>query len=209
MANAHSIECLALGCTAVGIPLTLTAVAIGLSPWFNVLDNALSDLGHATRSSVAPIFNLGLSLGGFLMGIHAAGYGERHSRVLAWEVIFTGFSMLLIGVFDEVYDRFLHLHFWVSAIFFSSLAVFLVTYTVLKRTPLPTISLVIEVTTWLLHLSWRMPRGAAVPELVSIAATLPFYLAYVAEIAKLPVEKVRTPTSATAKPVEFLEAPST
>ncbi len=46
------------------------AVSILLSPWFSWKVNALSDLGHATRSSVFPIFKLGLLLGGFLIVIN-------------------------------------------------------------------------------------------------------------------------------------------
>ncbi|MEM2707195.1 MAG: hypothetical protein QW288_06765, partial [Ignisphaera sp.] len=55
--------------SSIFVPLICIAISIWLSPWFNILDNALSDLGHATRSSVAPIFNFGLSLGGFLIAL--------------------------------------------------------------------------------------------------------------------------------------------
>ncbi|MCK4483018.1 hypothetical protein KAU55_07295, partial [Candidatus Bathyarchaeota archaeon] len=40
-------------------------VSIALSPWFSWETNALSDLGHAVNSGVAPIFNFGLLLSGF------------------------------------------------------------------------------------------------------------------------------------------------
>jgi hypothetical membrane protein len=56
-------RCLCFGAAAAATPLLLVLLAALLSGWFNPLTNALSDLGHATRSPVAPIFNLGLSLG--------------------------------------------------------------------------------------------------------------------------------------------------
>jgi len=48
------------------IPLISILVAAVLSDWFNIVNNALSDLGHAKRSSVAPLFNASLVLGGLL-----------------------------------------------------------------------------------------------------------------------------------------------
>ncbi len=39
------------------IPLISILVAAVLSDWFSIVNNALSDLGHAKRSSVAPLFN--------------------------------------------------------------------------------------------------------------------------------------------------------
>jgi hypothetical membrane protein len=55
-------------------PLTayiFIGLSIGLSPSFSWYRNALSDLGHAQRSNVAPIFNFGLLLSGFLTTIYS------------------------------------------------------------------------------------------------------------------------------------------
>jgi hypothetical membrane protein len=62
--------------------LLLVLLAALLSGWFNPLTNALSDLGHATRSPVAPIFNLGLSLGGFLLALSGVLCAYRRSRLV-------------------------------------------------------------------------------------------------------------------------------
>jgi len=40
------------------VSYVLIAVSILLSPWFSWQRNALSDLGHSTKSNVSPIFNL-------------------------------------------------------------------------------------------------------------------------------------------------------
>ncbi|RLG74794.1 MAG: hypothetical protein DRO14_05340 [Thermoprotei archaeon] len=68
--------------------LSLIAVAIAYSQWFSIVNNALSDLGHAIRSSVAPIHNLGLSLGGFMVGVHAIYYILPVSKLFGYILAF-------------------------------------------------------------------------------------------------------------------------
>lgn len=171
------MRCPALAASSAAIPLALIAVAALSSGWFNLLDNALSDLGHATRSGVAPLFNLGLSAGGFLMGLAGASCGCRRSRIMGATIAAAGYSLVLIAVFDEVYGR---LHFYVSSLFFLLVAVLLAEYAAFSRGALRRASalaaLSIGVVAWVLHLAYGIPRGAAVPELISIAAALPFYL---------------------------------
>jgi len=154
-----------------------------LSSWFNLVNNALSDLGHTLRSNVAPIFNLGLSLGGFIMGIHATAYISKHNRIIAYELIILGYSLILVGLFNEVYDRFMHLHFWVSLLFFLFLFMFLITYIIIRKTIWPMISVLIGVTAWALHFKYGLPRGAAIPELISVISVLPFYIKYLREVS--------------------------
>jgi hypothetical membrane protein len=79
--------CLGIAVLTYVVPLSLITVSALSSGWFNIFDNALSDLGHAVRSSVAPIFNLGLMLGALLMVIFASLFSMRFNKVL---------SMLLI-----------------------------------------------------------------------------------------------------------------
>jgi hypothetical protein len=50
---------------SITIPLLFIVISAYLSGWFDLYNNALSDLGHSTESNVAAIFNFGLSLGGF------------------------------------------------------------------------------------------------------------------------------------------------
>jgi hypothetical membrane protein len=82
--------------------LLLVLLAARLSGRFNPLTNALSDLGHATRSPVAPIFNLGLSLGGFLLAPSGALCAYKRSRLVGATLVASGFLLNLVGVFDEV-----------------------------------------------------------------------------------------------------------
>jgi len=167
---------LALGLGALAIPLALIALSAYLDPSFDPYSNALSDLGNSLTSEVAPIFNLGLSLGGFLLGLYAASYAVKVDRALACLLAVTAFSLTLVAVFDEAYDRFHRLHFIVSLIFFASLLAFLLGFALAKRTLTPLISIAAGSSAWTLHLAYGIPKGAAVPEIVSIAAAAPFYL---------------------------------
>uniref|UniRef100_A0A7C2Z994 DUF998 domain-containing protein n=1 Tax=Ignisphaera aggregans TaxID=334771 RepID=A0A7C2Z994_9CREN len=162
---------------SIAIPLICIAVSAILSPWFNVYDNALSDLGHATRSPVAPILNFGLSLGGTLIVITAVTILNRIHRILALLLSLTGYSLVLVAVFDEVYRS---LHYWVSVLFFVGLAVSVATYAIITknmtRIVLVTIALALSIILWIAHITYRVPRGAAIPELISILAAIPFYI---------------------------------
>ena len=162
-----------LGIVGVVIPLVFIGTAILYSPWFNIANNALSDLGHAMRSSVAPIFNLGLCLGGFIVGIHAVYYMIDVDKLFGLLLTSSGFNLILIAVFDEVYGT---LHFIVSIIFFLMLAVFLVVYSIRFRSVTAIAAVIISLVIWFLHFVCGIPRGAAIPELVSIAAFITYYI---------------------------------
>lgn len=137
------------------------------------MDNALSDLGHAVRSPVAPIFNFGLTLGGFLVSLTSIVCFSRIHRILSYTVASSGFTLILVAVFDEVYGC---LHFAVSVAFFLSLGLTLIVYALVFRRFSPILALALAVAIWILHVEYGVPRGAAIPELTSIALTLPFYL---------------------------------
>lgn len=169
--------CRAVAVLSLLLPLLFICLSIALSSWFNVYRNALSDLGHATRSSVALIFNLGLSLGGVLIVVMGARYLINTSRAMGMVVAILGYALVLIAVFDEVYGS---LHFWVSVLFFISLAILLCIYVAtfkgfLRRVS-ATIALILALLMWVMHLAFKQPSGAAIPELVSIAAVTPFYI---------------------------------
>ncbi|RLF19402.1 MAG: hypothetical protein DRZ82_05870 [Thermoprotei archaeon] len=170
-----------LGLLAFIIPLTFIAVSIIRAPWFSILDNALSDLGHAKRSNVAPLFNFGLSLGGFLVGLVSTYYVSRISKALSITLSLTGYSLILVAVFDEVYG---YLHFMVSVLFFMSLAASLIAYAIVKRTILPIPLLIIGISAWVIHYLYDIPRGVAIPELISIIIVLPFYINLVVEATR-------------------------
>ncbi|KPU62245.1 hypothetical protein EP1X_09805 [Thermococcus sp. EP1] len=161
---------------SVAISLFSIAIAIILSEWFNIMNNALSDLGHAIMSPVAPIFNFGLGLGAALIIYVSALCIYQFSKLLSVVGFLTGFTLILVAVFDEIYGE---LHIKVSIAFFLSLALFLIAYAVYFKSYLPLPALGISIIAWILHLRYDMPRGAAIPELVSIFATLPFYIAVI------------------------------
>ena len=68
---------------SLAVSLTFITVSIALSPWFNIVKNALSDLDHAVRSSIASLFNFGSSLGGVLAVVAAVILVARVSKALA------------------------------------------------------------------------------------------------------------------------------
>lgn len=170
--------CILLTSASVLVPLVSIALAAAMSGWFNVFHNALSDLGHATRSSVAPIFNFGLSVGGLLVSTAATTCAVKKSRLIGLTLAAAGYILVLIAVFDEVYGW---LHFYVSVAFFLSIAVLLVEYAFESRglrRALAVLATLTGVVSWVLHLAYRIPSGAAIPELVSIAVATPFYVEF-------------------------------
>ncbi len=168
-----TLRCLSLNLLSAIVPLSLVTLAIHMAPWFNFYKNALSDLGHVLKSEVAPVFNLGLSSGGFLIGVYAVACVNRIGRLLTMVLLLVGYSLILVGVFDESYGFF---HFTASVAFFLSLGLFLAVYILARRTLWPLISLAIGAVAWTLHLVWKVPKGAAIPELISVMVVLPFYL---------------------------------
>lgn len=167
----YSTPRIVLPVAAVATPLAFIAIAALTSSWFSIYDNALSDLGHAVKSPAAPIFNTGLSLGGFLIMLAAVRLLNRRALTIAY--IAVGYSLNLVAVFDEVYGD---LHFIVSTLFFLSLALVLMVYSVAFHTWTPIPALAVGVTIWVIHFTYSVPRGAAIPELISILIVLPYYI---------------------------------
>lgn len=174
----RSRYCLAFSLLSFLTPLALIGAAAAFSGWFNIYTNALSDLGHATRSRVAPLFNLGLSLGGFIIIVYSALWLRRISPLFSALTAITGYAMTLVAVFDEVYGR---LHFYVSVALFLCMATLLLYYaarlaTSASKRASAILALALAVSVWVLHLTARVPPGAAIPELVSVAALIPFHV---------------------------------
>jgi len=172
----YNRRCTTLVASMYVVPLLFIAAAAALSGWFDVYRNALSDLGHATRSNVAPLFNLGLALGAFLVAIFALTYSARASRAVSASLLLMAFTLNLVAVFDEVYRA---LHFRVSVAFFVSIAVAIATYAAVFRELLvPSVAIAVGVASWVLHLAYRVPPGAAIPELVSVVLSAPVVARY-------------------------------
>lgn len=167
--------CFVLATASLIVPLLFVFLATSLSPWFNLVNNALSNLGHEIRNPVAIIFNSGLGIGGVLVGLYVArcpwGTPFMFSGIAA------GITLTLVGVIDEYYGM---THFVVSVAFFLPLTAFLLVYVAIRRNTAKSVAalvaLSIAIALWVTHFIYRAPRGAAIPELVSVFVFAPFYL---------------------------------
>lgn len=159
------------------ISLATILLAVAMSPWFNIYDNALSDLGHAIRSQAAPVFNAGLVFGG-VSAYTVAVLSSSAKKVYRVIMACTAVALILVGVFDEVYGR---LHFAVSVLFFLSVLAFLLAYFAIEKNEsiavraLSLAGVLVSVALWYAHLALGIPRGAAIPEIVNVFVLMPFY----------------------------------
>lgn len=147
-------------------------LAVLLSPWFDWINNALSDLWHATKSGAAPIFNFGLLLTGTLIIVYSVTSLRRHAKWTSYSFVFMGFSMQLVGAFNETYGL---LHFYVSVLLFLSLLVCSLIYFAEKRAWLALITPFAAIP-WIMLFQGIFFNGAALPEIISSFAFLPCYL---------------------------------
>ena len=157
---------------SVCLPLLMVFVSIALSPWFNIWYNALSDLGHAVNNDVAPIFNLGLVIGGYLVSVLSIKYMILYDKGRSVILAYAGFMLILIGVYDEIYGR---LHFIVSVLFFLGIIAYLFYISVKEKTIIPGTIAILQIIMWYLHLFRDLPPGAAIPELIAVFSFAPFY----------------------------------
>ena len=144
-------------------------VSIALSPRFSWEKSALSDLGHAVESGVAPIFNFGLFLTGFFLTIYAVKVLKGHVRLAGYSLVISAFTLQLIAVFDEVYG---FLHLVVSILFFVSLGVTSLFYAVERKSYSALAALAIGLISWILYWAEFYSAGVAVPETISSVAVL-------------------------------------
>ncbi len=167
------MHCRIRGLAGLIIPLISIAISIAYSPWFNIFNNALSDLGDPYRSATALIFNAGLIIGGLMIVVFALVDVLKYNVILALILEILGSFLTLIGIVNESYG---YMHFIVSAIFFISVAILLAYLALMLKTALPLISLTIAVIVWTVYFIFRVPKGAAIPEITSIALASPWYL---------------------------------
>ncbi len=176
------LKCACLLCTGLIVPLLFIGIAAWISGWFNLVDNALSDLGHAVKSNVAIVFNLGLSLGAFILATYSLVCAVRRDRIYGILLFVSSYLLDLIAVFDEVYGR---VHFIVSVAFFTSLMTIVIMYGIgWKKILFPAVAVISFITIWYLHFVYDIPRGAAIPELLSILIVAPFMLDYALKLCK-------------------------
>lgn len=144
-------------------------VSIVFSPWFSWGKNALSDLGHSVNSQVAPIYNLGLLLAGFLMIVYAVTVFRKHAKYTAIILVASGFVLQSVAAFDEVYG---FLHFVVSLLFFVLIGISSVVYAIEKKSYLTAAMFVVNFGSWLLYGLKTYSAGVAVPETISSVAVV-------------------------------------
>jgi hypothetical membrane protein len=156
-----------LGVVAPLVATLFIATSIVLSPWFSWGNNALSDLGHSVDSAVAPLFNFGLLLCGFLLILYSFKCFKKYAKYTSYMLVLAGLSLQLVAMFDEVYGS---LHFLVSVLFFASLGFASLSYGVEKRSVLAFAALAVSVASWILYGLDVYSAGVAVPETVSVVA---------------------------------------
>ena len=144
-------------------------VSIALSPWFSWERDALSDLGNAVKSGVAPIFNFGLLLTGFFLTIYAVKVLKRYARWTGYSLVISAFALQLVAVFDEVYGL---LHLVVSILFFVSLGVTSIFYIVERKSYSALAAFAIGLISWIFYWAEIYSAGIAVPETISCVAVL-------------------------------------
>jgi len=157
------------GLVAPLIAIFFIVVSIVLSPWFSWWSNALSDLGHSVNSEVAPLFNFGLLLSGFLTILYSITSFRNHAKYTSYVLVIVGLSLQLVATFDEVYGS---LHFQVSVLFFMALGFASISYIVEKRSVLAFAALIIGSVSWILYGLEIYSAGIAVPETISSIATV-------------------------------------
>ncbi len=148
-------------------------VSIALSPWFRWDQNALSDLGHAINSGVAPIFNFGLLLAGFSIMIYAVTSLRSYARWTSYNLVNSSFMLQLIAVFDEVYG---FLHQIVSILFFFFLIFSSIIYTLEKKSYLAAGGSIIGFLVWVFYWAGLYSAGIAIPEIISSVVVLPWII---------------------------------
>lgn len=140
--------------------------------WFSWSSNALSDLGHSTRSEVAAVYNFGLLGGGLLLALYSVAYLRSETKIAWIFMLATGFSLQLVAAYDEVYG---FLHWLVSVLLFGALGVSILIYGLERRSRLsiPVFSLYMAV--WAAFYLDMLGTGVSVPELaVSLLSSIFF-----------------------------------
>jgi len=158
-----------IGLLAPMIAIFFIAVSIILSPWFSWGNNALSDLGYSVNSEVAPLFNFGLLLTGFLIIIYSIASFRNHAKYTSYILVIVGLTLQIVATFDEAYRG---PHFLVSVLFFASLGFASITYTIEKRSVMGFVALVIGSVSWIFYGMKIYNAGIAVPEIISAMAAV-------------------------------------
>ena len=158
-------------------PLTtylLIFLAIFLAPWFRWSKNALSNLGNVNRSSVTPIFNLGLATGGLLLILYSVIYLREDARYAWIGYLLAGHFQQLIGVFNEVYGV---LHVLIAILFYIFLGIAQAIHSIERRSKAGIPLLFIYFIIWAAYYNNFVETGLAVPEIISSLIMIIYFIA--------------------------------
>ena len=119
-----------LGVVAALAAYPFILVSILLSPWFNIYDNALSDLGNiVSNGRVGYVYDAGLVVAGAAIFCFAVLLSRQAQdrRTLVWTLplVVSAADLAMVGVFSESFG---HIHGVVSEIFFLMIVVTLLAY---------------------------------------------------------------------------------
>jgi hypothetical membrane protein len=143
------------------------ALSICLTPNFSWFRNALSDLGHAQKSVVAPVFNAGLLVSGFLVAIYSIKSLAKHAKYTSTVVALSALMLQAVATFDEIYG---FIHFVVSVLFFIFTLIACLFYSVEKKSTFALIAFLAGLLAWVLYWLGVYRAGVAVPEIISALA---------------------------------------
>ena len=156
-------------------PFILASIA--LSPWFNLNDDALSDLGNTVSNGwVGYVYDAGLVVAGAMVFSFAAlvSRGARDRKVLVWTVplAVAALDLVMVGVFSESFGA---IHGTVSTVFFLMIVVAMLAYSYVSwpigSPRIGAVALVFGILSaviWFVSWPWR---GVAIQEAVTSGMT--------------------------------------
>jgi len=156
-----------LGIIAPFVTYCSIAISILYTPWFSWQRNALSDLGHSINSTVAPIFNLGLFVTGFIVIIYSMTILKTRAKYTSVCLIASAILLQLVATFDEVYGS---LHGLVAVLFFLSIWSTSIVNAIEKKSLLPLTAFLVGLSSFALFEMNVYSSGIAVPEIISFGA---------------------------------------
>jgi hypothetical membrane protein len=120
----------ALGVAGALLAYPFILASIALSPWFDIYDNALSDLGNTVSNGwVGYVYNAGLIISGAVVFAFAVlVYRDiRQRKALVWAIplMVAALDLALVGIFSENTGS---VHGEVSEIFFLMIVVTMLSY---------------------------------------------------------------------------------
>lgn len=177
-----------LGVLAAILPYAFILSSILLSPWFNIFNNALSDLGNYRNGFAAYIYNSGLVVGGSLVILFSIilifRKRNKYFSTISLLLFLSGIFLTLIGVYAENSGR---MHGVVSGIFFALIDISLLVYSYLSwpvgspRTGLIALIFgILSAAIWAFRWPWH---GVAIQETVTSMMTATWLIIFSLRVA--------------------------